>query len=115
MTSRKTTPEGSDFVRRAYAPVAHLNEVVAGNVERYARFQYEVAGDLLQFGLDQLGATVKARDLPTLFALQREIATKFVEKAQLRQQGLAELAAESQAGFARWFDETGAAVTGKAT
>lgn len=112
MPTKSTTTNHTDFAKRAFAPAARLNEVVVGNVERIARFQYELTGDLMQFGLDQLNATVKAKDLTTLLATQREIATKFAEKAQARQAALAELASESQASFAKWIEDASTLVTG---
>jgi phasin family protein len=59
-------------------------------------------------------ATVKAKDLPTLLSKQREIATKFAEKATSRQQALAEMASESQAGLAKWVEDATALASGKA-
>ena len=109
-----TTTDPTDFAKRAFAPATRLNETMVASVERIAKFQYELTGDLLQFGLDQLHATVKAKDLPTLIAKQRELATKFVEKAQARQKDLAEIASESQAGLAKWFDDASALASGKA-
>lgn len=103
-----------DFARRAFEPASRFNEVVVSNVERIARFQYEVTGELMQLGLDQLNATVSAKDLPTLFALQREIATRYFEKASQRQQALADLASESQASLAKWFEDTTAFAGAKA-
>ncbi|MDH5177242.1 MAG: phasin family protein, partial [Gammaproteobacteria bacterium] len=73
-----------------------------------------VTGDLMQFALDQMHAGAKAKDLPTLLARQREIATKFAEKATVRQQMLAEMAAESQASLAKWMEDAASAATGKA-
>ena len=114
MATAKTTTDYTDFAKRAFAPATRLNEVMVGNFERVARFQYELAGDLLQFTLDQMNATVKAKDLPTLLAKQREIATKFAEKASTRQQSLAAMAAESQAGVAKWIEDATALASGKA-
>ena len=114
MAAKSTTTEYTDLAKRALGPATRLNEAVVANVERIARFQYELTGDLLQFGLDQMQATVKAKDLPTLIAKQRELATRFVEKAQARQHAFAELATESQADLARWIDDAAAVVTGKA-
>ncbi len=108
------TADYAEFARRAFAPASRLGEVMIGNVERVAHFQYELTGDLLQFGLDQLNATVKAKDLPTLFARQREITTKFAEKSTARQQAFADLATESQAGLVRWIEDTTALASGKA-
>jgi phasin family protein len=113
MAATKTTTDYTDYAKRAFAPATKMNEVMVGNIERVARFQYEVSGDLLQMALDQLNATVKAKDLPTLLAKQREIATKFAEKATARQQSLAEMASESQAGFAKWIEDASALASGK--
>lgn len=114
MAATKTTTDSTDFSKRAFTPAIRLNEVMVGNIDRVARFQYEVAGDLMQFALDQMQATVKAKDLPTLLSKQREIATKFAEKATSRQQALAEMATESQAGLAKWVEDATALASGKA-
>jgi len=114
MATSKTTTDYTDFARRAFAPAFRFNETLVGNIERVARFQYEVTGDLMQFALDQMHAGAKAKDLPTLLARQREIATKFAEKATVRQQSLAEMAAESQASLAKWMEDAASAATGKA-
>jgi len=113
MAAKRTTTDFAGYARRAFEPATRLQEVVLGHVERVARFQYECTGDLLQFGLDQLQATSRARDLPTLLANQREIATRFAARAQDRQQAFTALAAESEARFTGWIEETTASVTGK--
>lgn len=113
MAAKRTTTDFAGYARRAFEPATRLHEVVLGHVERVARFQYEWTGDLLQLGLDQLSAASKARDLPTLLAQQREIASRFTAKAQDRQQAFSALAAESQASFTGWIEETSASVTGK--
>jgi len=112
--STTTTTEYTDLAKRAFAPATRFNETMVAGVERIARFQYELAGELMQFSLDQMHATVKAKDLPTLLAKQREIATKFGEKVQARQQDLVEIANESQASVAKWLDDAAALATGKA-
>jgi phasin family protein len=114
MATSKTPNDYTDFAKRAFAPAVRFNETLVGNIERAARFQYEVTGDLMQFALDQMHASVKAKDLPTLLAKQREIATKFAEKATARQQTLAEMAAESQASLAKWIEDAASVTTGKA-
>ncbi len=113
MAAKRTTTDFAGYARRAFEPAARLNEVMLGHVERVARFQYECTGDLLQFGLDQLSAASRARDLPTLLAQQREIASRFAARASERQQAFSALAAESQASFTGWIEETSASVTGK--
>jgi len=95
----------TDFAKRAFAPANKLNETVAGNVERLVRFQYELAGDLMQLAIDQMQATVKSRDIGTLVARQSEIASKFVDKATQRQQAFAKIANDAQASLARLVEE----------
>jgi phasin family protein len=95
----------TDFARRAFAPATRLNATVVGNLESLARFQYDLAGDFMQFALDQMQATVKAKDLGTLVARQSEIASKFVEKSAERQQAFARIATEAQASVARLVEE----------
>jgi Phasin protein len=114
MATTKTTPDYTVFAKRAFAPATRFNEALVGNIERAARFQYEVTGDLMQLALDQLQASVKAKDLPTLLATQREIALKFAEKANVRQQALAAMATESQASLAKWMEDAAGIATGKA-
>jgi Phasin protein len=114
MTATRKTTDYTGFAKRAFTPATRFNEVMVGNIERVARFQYELAGDLMQFALDQLNATVEAKDLPTLLSKQREIGTKFAEKATTRQQALAEMATESQAGLARWIEDATSLASGKA-
>jgi phasin family protein len=99
----------TEFAKRAFAPATRLNETVVGNFESLARFQYELAGDFLQLAIDQMQATVKAKDIGTLVARQSEIASKFVEKTAQRQQSFARIATEAQASVARLVEEATAA------
>jgi phasin family protein len=99
----------TDFAKRAFAPATRLNETVVGNFESLARFQYELAGDFMQLAIEQMQATVKAKDLGTLVARQSEIATKFVEKQTQRQQAFARMATDAQARMAKLVEETTAA------
>ena len=99
----------TDFAKRAFAPATRLNETVAGNFESLARFQYELAGDFLQLAIDQMQATVKAKDLGALVARQSEIASKFVEKQSQRQQAFAKMATDAQARLAKLVDEAATA------
>jgi len=99
----------TDFAKRAFAPATRLNETVVGNFESLARFQYELAGDFMQLAIEQMQATVKAKDLGTLVARQSEIASKFVEKQTQRQQGFAKMATDAQARMSRLVEEAATA------
>ena len=50
-----------DFAKRAFAPTIRFNELVVRNIEQATRFQYEVAGDLIQATLEQLNAAASTR------------------------------------------------------
>ena len=110
MATKKTTDfkvmqDFADQAGRVFEPAQQFNAMFAANLEKLARFQYELAGDWLQLGLDQLNATVKAKDLGTLASRQSEIAGKFVEKASLRQQEFTKLSTDAQAALARWVED----------
>jgi spore coat polysaccharide biosynthesis protein SpsF (cytidylyltransferase family) len=98
-----------DFARHAAAPIGRINELAARNAERVMRLNYDLAGDWVQFAIEQMHATVTARDVGTLLSRQAEVACQFAEKAARRQQDLARLTADSQADFARWVDEASTA------
>jgi phasin family protein len=117
-TTRKDVPMATkfddfsaytDFAKRAFAPATRLNETVVGNFESLARFQYDLVGDFMQLAIEQMQATVKAKDLGTLVARQSEIATKFVEKQTQRQQAFAKMATDAQARVAKLVEEATAA------
>ncbi len=95
-----------DFVRRTLAPVTRLNEAVANDIERLAKFQYGLAGEFLQLVLDQMRAAVHARDPGGFLARQSELGSHFIETMTARQQSFARLATEAQAGLAQWFEQT---------
>ena len=57
--------------------------------------------------VDQLNAW-HSRDPGTLLTNQAEVSGQFVEQISRRQQDLARISAETQADFARWFDESSA-------
>ena len=104
----------TDFAKLAFAPATRLNETVVGNFESFARFQYDLAGDYMQLAIDQMQATVKARDLGALVARQSEIASKFVEKQTQRQQAFAKMATDAQARMAKLVDEAATTSRSKA-
>jgi hypothetical protein len=91
--------------QKAVAPLLRLNELSARAVERAARFQYEVAGDALNFALANLHTSTQAKDVPSLLQKSAELANQYVEKQAQRSQDLVKLAGEYQAEFTQWFDK----------
>ena len=94
-----------DFAKRAFAPTIRFNELVVRNIEQATRFQYEVAGDLVQATLEQLNAAASTKDLGTFASRQAEIMNRLTDKASKRSHELVKLATETQAQFANWAEE----------
>jgi phasin family protein len=94
-----------DFAKRAFAPTIRFNELVVRNIEQATRFQYEVAGDLIQATLEQLNAAASTKDLGTFASRQAEIVNRLTDKASKRSHELVKLATETQAHFANWAEE----------
>ena len=95
-----------DFAKRAFAPTIRFNELVVRNLEQATRFQYEVAGDLIQATLEQLNAAASTKDLGTCASRQAEIMSRLTDKASKRSHEFVKLATETQAQFANWAEET---------
>jgi phasin family protein len=90
--------------QKAVAPLLRFNELSARAVERAVRFQYEVAGDALNFALANLHTSTQAKDVASLMQKSAELANQFVEKQTQRSQDLVKLAGEYQTEFTQWFD-----------
>ena len=94
-----------DFAKRAFAPTTRFNELVVRNFEQAARFQYEVAGDLIQATLEQLNVAASTKDFGTLASRQAEIVNRLTDKASKRSHEFVKLATETQSQFANWVEE----------
>ncbi|HSN71106.1 MAG TPA: phasin family protein [Steroidobacteraceae bacterium] len=103
----------TDFSKRAFAPMLKLQEVSAKSFEQMAKYQYEVAGDYLHFGIDQLNAVTKAKDPAELFSKQVELASALFDKVTKRSQEFTKLVTDTQTSFANVIEETAAAPKGK--
>ncbi len=104
-----TTAEINSFVeqtRKLSAPFVKANELSAKAFERVARYQYEIAGDALNFGIAQLHAATQAKDVQTLLQKQAELANSYFEKQTQRSQDLLKIASEAQAEFTSFVDST---------
>jgi len=97
-----------DFSKRMLAPAVRFNEMAVKTLEQLARYQYEVAGDYLNFGMEQLNTVTKTKDVGELVSKQSELASSLVEKLTKRSQDFSKIAADAQVGFTKWVDETAA-------
>ena len=96
----KTADNVTDFVERAqeaFKPVADLNQFAAATFERIARKQWEIAGGLLDLGLEQIkGASAPVTDVQGYFAAQQELAGRFGETVTKGSLELLEIVRETQ-------------------
>jgi hypothetical protein len=91
-----------DSYRETYASFSKAQHEGLRALERFARFQYAVAGDVLEAGLAQAKATLGARAaigtqaVAELLEKQAELSTQLSDKIRERAQEFSALAAEVQ-------------------
>jgi hypothetical protein len=91
-----------DTYRETYASFSKAQHEGLRALERFARFQYAVAGDVLEAGLAQAKATLGARPafgtqaIVELLEKQAELSTQLSEKIRERAHEFSTLAAEVQ-------------------
>ncbi|HEV3183145.1 MAG TPA: phasin family protein [Steroidobacteraceae bacterium] len=91
-----------DTYKDTYASFSKAQHEGLRALERFARFNYAVAGDVLEAGLAQAKATLGARAvigtaaIAELLEKQAEIGTQLSEKIRERAQEFSALAAEVQ-------------------
>ncbi len=104
-----------DASKRAMAPLAELNALTARTLERSARYQYGLAGDLLELGVAQLQAIAAAKDFGALLSQQAALTNAFVAKSTTRSQEAVQLATAAQGEFTAWMSATTSELGRKAT
>src|ERR1700720_1349261 len=70
--------------REAFAPVLKAQQEGFKTLERLARLQYAVAGDVLESGLARVNATFVASTPSELLSKQTELTSQFVDKIRAR-------------------------------
>jgi len=104
MTDRPFDPNTwLDAYRESFASVHKAQQESFKALERFARFQYAVAGDYLEAGIAQAQAALGSKTPAELLAKQTEAGTRLGEKLRARAQEFSSLASEVQgtvAGFA---------------
>jgi len=100
--------------RDAFAP-AHRAQVEAFKAfERFARHQYAVAGDCLEFSLHAAKAALAAKPGDDFAAAQRELGSELSTKLQKRAEELATIATETQSSLSGVFAEAADSVVAPA-
>jgi len=82
--------------RDAFAPVLKAQQEGFKSLERLARLQFAVAGDLLDAGLARVNATLSATSPMELISKQGDLNSQFVDKLRNRAQEFATVASEIQ-------------------
>ena len=82
--------------RDAFAPVLKAQQEGFKNIERLARLQFAVAGDVLETGLARVNATLSATTPTELFSKQNDLNSQFVDKLRSRAQEFATVTSEIQ-------------------
>jgi hypothetical protein len=85
--------------REAFAPVLKAQQEGFKSLERLARLQYAVAGDLLESGLAHVNAGFIVGSAGELFSKHSELNSQLVEKLRSRVQEFASVTSEIQAKF----------------
>ena len=94
--------------REAFAPVLKAQQEGFKTIERLARLQYAVAGDVLESGLARVNATFVATNPSELLSKQTELTTQFVDKLRARAEEFATVTSEIQANFTKFGTEIAA-------
>ena len=82
--------------REAFAPMLKSQQEGFKALERIARLQYAVAGDVLESSLARVIATLAATNPNELMSKHTELTTQFVDKLRTRAEEFATVTSEIQ-------------------
>jgi hypothetical protein len=106
MTDKTFDPANwADAYRDTFATVNKAQEQAFKALERFARFQYAVAGDYLDAGIAQVQAALAVKTPAELLAKQTEVGARLGEKLRSRAQEFATLATEVQGSMSSFATE----------
>jgi hypothetical protein len=109
MTDRNLDPSALfEVYRNSLAPVLHAQQEGLKALDRFAHYQYALAGDYLEWSLSQARAALAAKSPAELVAKQAELGTKLSDQLRSRVQELSNLTTEAQSTLAQLIDEASA-------
>jgi len=94
--------------REAFAPVLKAQQEGFKTLERLARLQYAVAGDVLESGLARVSVAFSATDASELVNKHTELTTQLVDKLRARAEEFATVTSEIQSRFTQLGSEIAA-------
>ena len=96
-----------DTCRSAFAPVIRTQEEYIKAIDRIARVQYAVAGDVLESTLAQAHVALEAKSPGDYLAKSTELGVKLGEKLRTRTQEIVTATAEGQGSVTRTAGDVG--------
>jgi hypothetical protein len=103
-----------DTYRTAFAPAIKAQQEGVKALDRVGRYQYDVAGDYLEWGLAQAKAALVAQTPADFVSKQVELTTALSEKLRARAQEFAALATDAQSSFVETSKESAVKVAAEA-
>ena len=96
--------------RNAFAPALKAQQEGVKTLDRMGRYQYDVAGDYLEWGLAQAKAALSAHPPAEFVSKQVELTTALSEKLRARAQEFVSLATDAQSTFVEMTKESAAKI-----
>jgi phasin family protein len=96
-----------DACRSAFAPLIRTQEECIKAMDRIARLQYAVAGDVLESSLAHAHVALDAKSPGDYLAKSTELGAKFGEKLRSRTQELVNATVEAQSSVSRAAGDVG--------
>ena len=96
--------------RNAFAPALKAQQEGVKTLDRMGRYQYDVAGDYLEWGLAQAKAALSAQTPADFVSKQVELTTALSEKLRARAQEFVALATDAQSTFVEMTKESAAKI-----
>ena len=85
----------TEALHEAFAPVYKAQQEGLKTLERFAKFQYAIAGDYLQHGLAQAQAALASRNAAEFLSRQADLGALFGQRISARAHELSSLASET--------------------
>jgi len=101
--------------RKAFEPALKAQKEGVKTLDRVGRYQYDVAGDYLEWGLAQAKAALTAQTPADFVSKQVELTTALSEKLRARAQEFVALATDAQSSFVEITKESAAKVAAETT
>ena len=102
------------FNEGALAPLNQLTKLGAETIEQVARYQYDLAGDLLEAGIEQVNLLSRADKPEELFQAEMDLGQALGKKLGKRSEALLKLATETQQRYRDLAGQTTADIKAKA-